>query len=505
MKRNRILITATMIFVMAITSFGQTSSSTAIKPAPIVTPAPVAKGKPGLGRILVQKAQEAQADALTAIPTASQVLANIMDEINSGKVPAAIYPPGLLDNLKKMGNQPIRTAESFNPADYALKPGDKANMSWLDATFLMGSPTTEMERNSNEAQYTPIISYAFYIGNYEVTQNEYQQVVGSNPSWFTSANGFTDDLNRPVENVTWAQAVNYCSLLTTQERANGHISSTWAYRLPTETEWEYSCRGGRLSSSHVITSQSDDSTALHSLYYYGQYIQGLGTGLSGNFGSFTVHVNAGGVSSTIYGRLLDLGTSPCTDPGYNGSCGGVSGWYSANTTVSGTTMSTVTFDFTHNNSGDPQTITLDPTHYYYVSFGIGVGNSFYIYGCNSDCFGGDGYATSRYLANGPAIEGHQVDAFFSANDVGGVNGMLTAFNFGSGIHGGYANFDDHYEYDAGVGSINITTPTIPQLNITAVVGSYDANGLGLYDMHGNSAEWCQDYYGTYPSGTKVEA
>lgn len=243
MKMKAILTTATMIFVMAITSFGQM----AVQPvsAEPVSGRPIT-GKPGLGQILKQKAQEALAQANTPIPTASEVLANIIAADNI--VPLELYPSGYLDQLRAMGNQPMYTIQAFDPNSYVLKPGDKANMAWMDATFTMGSPTSEAERQAysgiDESQHTVAISYGFYMGQYQVTQSEYQSVVGSNPSYYTPANGYSADLNRPVEQVSWYDATNYCYLLTQQALANGSIPVGWAYRLPTEAEWEYSARAG---------------------------------------------------------------------------------------------------------------------------------------------------------------------------------------------------------------------------------------------------------------------
>jgi len=73
---------------------------------------------------------------------------------------------------------------------------------------------------------------------HEVTQGEYQTVIGSNPSLFTG------DLNRPVEQVSWNDATNYCRQLTLSERTTGRLPAGWGYRLPTEAEWEYACRAG---------------------------------------------------------------------------------------------------------------------------------------------------------------------------------------------------------------------------------------------------------------------
>jgi len=105
-------------------------------------------------------------------------------------------------------------------------------------TFRMGSPTNEVDRFSQEGPQTAVtISRGFRVGKYEVKQGEYLAVMGSNPS------SFTGDTNRPVEIVSWSDATNYCGVLTQRERAAGRIATNSVFRLPTEAEWEYACRG----------------------------------------------------------------------------------------------------------------------------------------------------------------------------------------------------------------------------------------------------------------------
>jgi formylglycine-generating enzyme required for sulfatase activity len=111
-------------------------------------------------------------------------------------------------------------------------------------TFCMGCPTNEEDRWDWEGPQTSVMSrHGYWMGKYEVTQGEYLAVVGSNPSYFTTNNGFSQDLTRPVENVTWFDAMEYCTALTQRERAAGRIATNSVYRLPTEAEWEYACRG----------------------------------------------------------------------------------------------------------------------------------------------------------------------------------------------------------------------------------------------------------------------
>lgn len=97
-------------------------------------------------------------------------------------------------------------------------------------TFQMGSPEAEDGRKPGEVQHSVTISDSFYMGVYEVTQSQYEQIMGTNPSGNVGA-----DL--PVDHVTWFDAVAFCGALTTMD-------PKFTYRLPTEAEWEYACRAG---------------------------------------------------------------------------------------------------------------------------------------------------------------------------------------------------------------------------------------------------------------------
>lgn len=128
-------------------------------------------------------------------------------------------------------------------ANYAEPPAGVipvVGMVWIrPGTFIMGSRTDELGRDSDEGPQTVVtLTRGFWMGAHEVTQGEYLAVIGSNPS------NFTGDTNRPVESVIWGNATNYCGLLTQAERTAGRIPASWAYRLPTEAEWEYCCRAG---------------------------------------------------------------------------------------------------------------------------------------------------------------------------------------------------------------------------------------------------------------------
>jgi formylglycine-generating enzyme required for sulfatase activity len=88
------------------------------------------------------------------------------------------------------------------------------------------------------------VPYDFYLGKYEVTQEEWQKVMGTSPSYFKPGPGIeAADLRRfPVEQVSWDDALSFLGKLNQREKESG-----WAYRLPTEVEWEYACRGGPMA------------------------------------------------------------------------------------------------------------------------------------------------------------------------------------------------------------------------------------------------------------------
>ncbi|MEG5174999.1 bifunctional serine/threonine-protein kinase/formylglycine-generating enzyme family protein [Microcoleus sp. B3-D7] len=96
-------------------------------------------------------------------------------------------------------------------------------------TFLMGSPDTEAGRSSYEGAQPTLNMPAFFMGKYEITQEQYQAVMGNNPSEFKGA-------KLPVEKVSWNDAVEFCKRLS---KKTGKT-----YRLPSEAEWEYACRAG---------------------------------------------------------------------------------------------------------------------------------------------------------------------------------------------------------------------------------------------------------------------
>src|SRR6185503_20439991 len=121
---------------------------------------------------------------------------------------------------------------------YSLTPAP--NLVWIPpGTFVMGSATNAQACSTNESPQTIVtLTKGFWMSQYELTQSDYLTLMSTNPSHFLG------DLNRPVEQVAWFDAQHYCTALNNRERAAGRLLTGYAYRLPTEAEWEYAVRAG---------------------------------------------------------------------------------------------------------------------------------------------------------------------------------------------------------------------------------------------------------------------
>jgi uncharacterized protein (TIGR02996 family) len=130
--------------------------------------------------------------------------------------------------------------------------------------FRMGSPPREESRRSDEGPVHEVeITRPFYLGVHPVTQQQYERVTGKNPSRFAGSRTRrkklrgTDTGTLPVDNLSWHNADALCRKLSElpEERSAGRV-----YRLPTEAEWEYACRGATSCSTpfHLGPSLSAD-------------------------------------------------------------------------------------------------------------------------------------------------------------------------------------------------------------------------------------------------------
>ncbi len=149
-------------------------------------------------------------------------------------------------------------------------------------TFMMGS-------NNGEADEKPVhlvqISYGFYIGKYEITQKQWETVMGNNPSFFKGD-------NLPVENIDWNDAKEFIRRLN-------EMQSEYEYRLPTEAEWEYACRSGTTTNFAFSDSLSSGQANIDGNEPFGNALKGMflqrtsevGNYSPNNWGLYDMHGN----------------------------------------------------------------------------------------------------------------------------------------------------------------------------------------------------------------------
>ena len=184
------------------------------------------------------------------------------------------------------------------------------NMIWISSgTFTMGSPTNEALRSADETQHTVTLSQGFFMGRHPVTQGNYLALMGSNPSFFTTNNGYVQNLHLPVEQVDWNDATNYCAQLTQQESLAGRLPAGWSYRLPTESEWEYACRAGT-------------TTAL----YYGNELQSGMANFDGRYEYDSTLGTINNPSVTNLTQTTGVGSYEANAWGLSDMCGNVMEW-----------------------------------------------------------------------------------------------------------------------------------------------------------------------------------
>lgn len=192
----------------------------------------------------------------------------------------------------------MNAAEKNDAGNPAAVPPPEEFVLVQGGTFQMGSPEEEAWRSEDEVRHTVTVN-DFYMSAYELTQAEYQEITGENPSNFTG-----EDL--PVENISWLDAVSYCNARSEWEglmpvyTVDG-TDVTWdrsadGYRLPTEAEWEYACRAGTTTPFNTETSISAEESNYYGHYPYeiedNYFSQGNLTTKPGEYRQATVPVNS---------------------------------------------------------------------------------------------------------------------------------------------------------------------------------------------------------------------
>jgi formylglycine-generating enzyme required for sulfatase activity len=166
---------------------------------------------------------------------------------------SAVASPKSAAKPTKPSTERSRTAAgpSRTPAKRLKKITNSIGMQFVlvpAGEFLMGSPASDRDAELDEKpQHRVRITRSFFLGICEVTQQEYQRVMGANPS--------SEQLSpqQPVETISWLDAVEFCNRLSAKEKLSPYCEASGetvnvlggnGYRLPTEAEWEYACRAG---------------------------------------------------------------------------------------------------------------------------------------------------------------------------------------------------------------------------------------------------------------------
>jgi formylglycine-generating enzyme required for sulfatase activity len=165
--------------------------------------------------------------------------------------------------------------------------------------FKMGSPAAEPGQQSNEIQHEVALTNPFYLGKYEVSQDQWESVMGNNPSSKMKGAKF------PVTDVSWNDCQEFIKKLNTKTNGN--------YRLPTEAEWEYACRAGTTTAYSIgdKLTESDANILDVTSIKGGTGIKKVGIYKPNGFGLYDMHGNVWEWCADWYG---DYPAGPAIDP-----------------------------------------------------------------------------------------------------------------------------------------------------------------------------------------------
>ena len=183
-----------------------------------------------------------------------------------------------------------------------LGEGIELVMVWVPGgEFIMGSPETEKEREPDEGPRTRVVlSNGFWMGKYELTQAQWQQVMGDNPAYFQEVGP-----DAPVEQVSWHDCTNFIAKLN-------QLVPGARFRLPTEAEWEYACRANTTTRYNLGDADLD----LNGAAWYSQNSEEtthvVGTKAPNAFGLHDMHGNVWEWCADLFASNLPGGS--VTDP-----------------------------------------------------------------------------------------------------------------------------------------------------------------------------------------------
>jgi len=191
--------------------------------------------------------------SMVTLMTAMLALGQTEDKGNGVEKPA-------VEGEKQAAQDQPKDRKKEPPKNFTNNIGMK--FVWIPpGNFMMGSPKDEKGRRGDETQHKVTLTRGFYIGVYAVTQEEWQAVMGNNPSRFRG------EKKLPVEMVSWDDCQEFVKKMREKDKK--------AYRLPTEAEWEYACRAGTKTPFHTGETISTDQANYDGNYAYGNGKKGV--------------------------------------------------------------------------------------------------------------------------------------------------------------------------------------------------------------------------------------
>jgi formylglycine-generating enzyme required for sulfatase activity len=453
----------------------------------------------------------------------------------------------LAERLAEKSAYPKRITNSLGMEFVYIPPGE----------FMMGSPIDEPGHMKNEIQHKVRLKKGFYMQIMQVTKGQWKQFVAENPNYKGSGENirgcrgmgevehFSQADTHPVVCVSWNESQAFIRWLNQREKTD-------RYRLPTEAEWEYACRSG----SETAYCFGDDENLLSEYAWYlansGQKTHSVGQKKPNAWGLYDMHGNVwewcldryAGYSSddvtdpagpdkgsikVVRGGSWLYGASLCRSayrsiarPGYRDYYSGFrilkESAYPKRITNSlgmefvyiepGEFMMGSPEDEPGRSKNETQHRVTLTKGFYMQTTQVTQGQWKAVMGNNPSRFkdGGDNCPlekvswddTQAFIKKVNQLE--KTDRYRLPTEAEWEYacraGTTKFFFFGNCLSTDQANYNGNYPLE-GCPKGEYREKTVP-------VASFDPNAWGLYDMHGNVYEWCQDWYGDYPTETVTD-
>jgi len=253
------------------------------------------------------------------------------------------------ERLARLG---LSSGEIGKSHAYNIGSGEKIVIKYVPGgQFQMGSPRTEADRRDNENQVSVTLSRHYWMGETEVTQGQWQAVMGNNPSHFSG------DKRLPVEKVSWKDAQTFIAKLNkTHPPGDG-----WKWALPTEAQWERACRGGTTTATAFGNSLSSRQANFDGNHPYGGAARGqyrektapVKSYQPNAYGLYDMHGNVWEWCEDAYQERLPGGTDPLVAPTATGLLRVIRGgsWFGHGGICRSAFRNWVTPDYRYRNDG----------------------------------------------------------------------------------------------------------------------------------------------------------